>query len=54
MPEAELLELLGRVGLTAARVTRYFDCFEGTSKEAVARKYSVRGANVYAIKEALV
>ncbi len=41
------------MGLSAARVTRYFDCFAGTSKEAVARKYSVRGAKVYAIKEGL-
>jgi hypothetical protein len=42
------------VGLGAARVTRYFDCFEGTSKERVARKYSVRGANIYAMKEGMV
>jgi hypothetical protein len=27
-----------------------FDCFRGTSKERVARKYGVRGANVVAIR----
>ena len=41
------------MGFSAVRVTHYFDCFEGTSKEAVAGKYSVRGANIYARKEQL-
>jgi hypothetical protein len=27
-----------------------FDCFRGTTKEKVARKYGVQGANVLAIK----
>jgi hypothetical protein len=44
------LELLGRVGFESVRIKERFDCFEGTSKEAVARRYSVRGANVYAIR----
>jgi hypothetical protein len=31
-------------------VAERFDCFRGTSKEAVARKFGVRGANVFARK----
>jgi hypothetical protein len=31
-------------------ITEYFDPFGGTSKERVARKYGVRGANVLAVK----
>ena len=45
------MELLGRVGLSKVRVTQRFDCFEGTSKEAVAKKFGVRGVNVFAVNE---
>lgn len=34
-----------------AEVLGYFDSFAGTSKEEVARKYGVRGANFIAIKD---
>ncbi len=34
-----------------AEVLDYFDSFAGTSKEEVARKYGVRGANFIAIKD---
>jgi hypothetical protein len=44
------VEILGRVGFEEARVVERFDCFRGTSKEAVARKFGVRGANVFARK----
>jgi len=30
------------------KVVAHFDCFRGTSKEKVARKYGVQGANVIA------
>jgi len=45
------VELLGKVGLAGARVDQRFACFRGTSKEAVAEKFGVRGVNVFAIKE---
>ena len=47
-PEAELVEVLGRVGFTDVRIVKRFDCFKDTSKERIARKYGVRGANVIA------
>jgi len=31
-------------------ITARFDCFLGTSKEATARKFGVRGANILARK----
>jgi hypothetical protein len=42
--------VLARVGLTDVRITERFDCFAGTSKERVARKYGVIGVNVAATK----
>jgi hypothetical protein len=48
--ETELIEGLGRVGLGEARITHYFDCFRGTSKENIARKYGVQGVNAFARK----
>jgi hypothetical protein len=36
------------VGFEDGRITNYFDCFRGTSKEAIAKKFGVQGANVYA------
>ena len=45
--------MLGRVGLSDVRVTDRYDCFRGTSKEGVARKYGVIGVNVYARKPEL-
>jgi hypothetical protein len=30
------------------RLTRRFDCFRGTSKEKIARKFGVQGVNVFA------
>jgi hypothetical protein len=44
------VELLGKVGLEGARVVRRLDTFRGTTKERVAARYGVRGANVYARK----
>jgi hypothetical protein len=38
------------VGFVDVRVVARFDCFRGTSKERTARKYGVRGANVFARK----
>jgi hypothetical protein len=37
-------------GFSDVRVTDRYDCFHGTSKEGVARKYGVIGVNVYARK----
>jgi hypothetical protein len=34
-----------------AEVVGYFDSFAGTSKEDVARKFGVRGANFIAFKD---
>jgi hypothetical protein len=38
------------VGFSDVRVVSRFDCFKGTSKEATARKFGVRGINVLARK----
>jgi hypothetical protein len=46
--ETELIDVLKKVGLEEARVADHFDCFRGTSKESVARKFGVQGVNVYA------
>jgi abortive infection bacteriophage resistance protein len=32
-------------------LVEYFDTFAGTSKEKIARKYGVRGANFVAVKD---
>ena len=42
--------LLGHLGFDEVDVKERFDCFRGTSKEGVARKYGVVGVNVYARK----
>jgi hypothetical protein len=42
------VDVVSRAGLVEARVLAYFDCFRGTSKERVARKYGVQGANLIA------
>lgn len=44
------MQVLGQVGLREVQVTKRFDCFKGTSKEATARKYGVRGVNVFGRK----
>ncbi len=44
--------MLGQVGLSGVRVVSRFDCFKGTSKESTARKYGVRGVNVFGEKRA--
>jgi hypothetical protein len=44
------VDVLLRVGLGGARVVGRFDCFVGTSKERVAKKYGVVGVNVRAEK----
>lgn len=41
--------MLDDTGFESVRLTEYFDPFEGTSKERVARKYGVRGVNVHAL-----
>ena len=38
------------LGFTEVRVMAHFDCFRGTTKERTARKYGVRGANLFARK----
>jgi hypothetical protein len=42
--------LLVHLGFDDVAVKERFDCFRGTSKERVARKYGVAGVNVYARK----
>jgi hypothetical protein len=41
---------LADAGFTRVEVVEYFDAFAGTSKEKVARKFGVRGANFSAYK----
>ena len=38
--------MLAQVGFTNVSVVARFDCFLGTSKERIARKFGVRGVNV--------
>ena len=45
------MQLLGRLGFETVAVVARFDCFRGTSKENIARKFGVRGANIYARKK---
>jgi hypothetical protein len=42
--------LLGQVGFCEVLLKERFDCFRGTSKEGIAKKYGVVGVNVYARK----
>ncbi len=44
------MSFLRGLGFEDVRVTAHFDCFRGTKKENTARKYGVRGANVFARK----
>jgi hypothetical protein len=44
--------VLQRVGFDRVAITERFDCFHGTSKEGIARKYGVLGVNTYARKSA--
>ncbi len=41
---------LADAGFQRGEVVAHFDSFAGTSKEKVARKYGVRGANFIAFK----
>lgn len=43
-------ELFQEVGLANVQITERFDCFRGTSKEEVAREFTVRGVNLFARK----
>jgi hypothetical protein len=47
-----MIEALEQAGFGNARACQYFDSFSGTTKEGVARKYGVRGANFIAYKTA--
>ena len=42
--------MLTEVGFEDVRTVARFDCFRGTSKEKVAAKFGVRGANVLALR----
>ena len=50
LPEAELIQAFRDLGLTNVSIVRRFDCFKGTSKEVMSRKFGVRGVNLYARK----
>ena len=47
---AELVSLLGEIGFSGVKIIETFDCFRGTSKEGVAKKFGVKGVNVIALK----
>lgn len=42
--------MLEAAGFTGCMATEFFDSFAGTTKESIARKYGVRGANFIAYK----
>ncbi len=45
-----MIEALTEAGFRDARACHFFDSFQGTSKENVARKFGVQGANFIAYK----
>ena len=45
-----MTELLEQTGFRSVAARRFFDSFAGTTKERVALKYQVRGANFVAYK----
>ncbi|MEE8575396.1 MAG: hypothetical protein V3T30_08290 [Thermodesulfobacteriota bacterium] len=45
-----MIDVLKKLGLEDVKIVRRFDCFRSTSKEGVARKFGVHGANVFARK----
>ncbi|MGH8622961.1 MAG: hypothetical protein ACRET3_12545 [Burkholderiales bacterium] len=45
-----MIEVIHQAGFRNARAFQYFDSFQGTTKEGVARKYGVQGANFVAHK----
>jgi len=42
--------VLAAAGFRDVEIRERFDCFRGTSKEAIARKYGVMGVNVFGCK----
>jgi hypothetical protein len=47
-----MIEALQQTGFQSVRVCNFFNSFSGTTKEKVARKYGVQGANFMAYKDA--
>ena len=45
-----MIEALQQAGFRTVRACHFFDSFSGTTKERVAHKYQVRGANFVAYK----
>jgi hypothetical protein len=45
-----MITLLEATGFRSAAPRRFFDSFAGTSKERIARKFQVQGANFVAYK----
>jgi hypothetical protein len=45
-----MIKALHGAGFRNARAGRFFDSFSGTTKQEIARKYNVRGANFMAYK----
>ncbi len=43
--------MMQATGFQRCVATEFFDSFAGTSKEGIARKYGVRGANFIAFKD---
>ena len=43
-----MVRLFQEIGLTEVRIANRFDCFQGTSKEDVAREFTVYGVNLIA------
>jgi abortive infection bacteriophage resistance protein len=45
-----MLEVMREAGFRRPSARQFFDTFRGTTKEKIARKYGVRGANFVAYK----
>lgn len=49
--DAELVDVAGMVGLSDAKITHRYDCYEGTSAKAkLPADFDVHGANLFARK----
>jgi len=45
-----MIAMMEAAGFQRCAATEFFDSFAGTTKESIARKYGVRGANFIAYK----
>jgi hypothetical protein len=45
-----MIDIFAAAGFAEVAITHRYDCFEGTTKAATARRYRVQGVNVSAVR----